>query len=74
MSVTVKIETKIEIDDPDQGGLTTIQIDDEGVLNLDQKNDNVVLSDDASIALAKIILQHHHIGFEPVFHEKVQYL
>lgn len=73
-TVTVEVDTKISIFDPDVGGMLHVRVETNGKLDLQQSDDNVILSKDASLALARVILQHHQIGFEPVFQQEVNYL
>ena len=73
-TVRVEIDTKIRIVDPDQGGNTDVRIDAEGVLNIDQATDNIILTKDASLALARVILQHHQVSFESTYQQGISYL
>jgi hypothetical protein len=41
--------------------------------NISQDNDRVFMSRASAVALAKVILQHTQVGFQPIFHEEVDY-
>lgn len=71
----VEITTKIRINDVDENySPAEVTIDKDGQLELTQDNDRVIFANKAaSIALAKIILQHHRVSFEAVYQEEVDY-
>jgi hypothetical protein len=72
MSATVEIKTSITIKPEDNGDVDVV-IGDDGELRLKQGDDDVWVNKAGSIALARIILQRHQVGFEPIYNQEVDY-
>lgn len=72
MTTMVKITTSIAIND-DCNNDVGVTINENGDLELAQDNDGINLLKDGAIALARIILQHHQVGFDPVYIPEVSY-